>query len=107
MLAMALLGCSAYGGKISLPRGADSAPSPIPRAVCPPKSAAAGSELPRDRGLPPAVALRLLVQDPPTDAVAGRSDADVAPVPDGRRAGAEALGHLLSGQQADGHGSSC
>src|SRR4051812_36656186 len=106
MLAMILLSSSAFGGKISLPRTGDRAPSPVSRVVLSSRSSAAVSGLPRTLGFPPPVARSLVVQPPPTDAEAGGPVADVAPVPDGGGAGAEALGHLLSGQQADGHGSS-
>jgi hypothetical protein len=63
-------------------------------------------ELSRDLGLPPPVALCLVVEDATADANPGGTDSDVAPVADGGRAGAEPVGHLFGGQQSNGHVSS-
>src|SRR3954447_25487496 len=59
-----------------------------------------------DLGLPPPVALRLVVEHAAADTDPGGTDAEVAPVPDSGGAGAEALRHFFGGEQADGHGGS-
>src|SRR3954469_18886231 len=63
-------------------------------------------ELGRELALPPAVALGFLIEHSAADSYAGRAAADVSPVADGGRAGAEPLGHLLGGQQPHRHDSS-
>jgi len=51
----------------------------------------------RDLGLPPSVALGLVVKHPTADLDAGGADPNVAPVADGGRTGTEARGDFFGG----------